>query len=357
MYERLYPYLRWALPALALAVIGTGLWWLTRPSTLPNGFVASNGRVEAVEIDIATKIAGRVKAILVNEGDFVHPGEVLVRMDTATLEAQLREANAARTQARVAVTTAENFQAQRQSERKATAALITQRTAELTLATKRLKRALALRGSGAISAQAIDDSRAAFDSAAAAMRASEAQLAAADAAVRFATSSVTAAQSGIDAATATVERIQADIDDSALRAPREGRVQYRVAQPGEVLGAGGTVLTMIDLGDVYMSFFLPTAAAGRVALGSEVRVVLDAAPSYVIPAKISFVADVAQFTPKTVETRDERQKLMFRVKARFAPSLLRRHSRQIKTGLPGMAYVRLDSHLSWPANLQVRLPP
>jgi HlyD family secretion protein len=357
MFERLYPYLRWALPALALAVIGAGLWWLTRPSVLPAGFVASNGRVEAVEIDIATKIAGRVKAILVNEGDFVHPGEILVRMDTATLEAQLREANAVLTQARVAVTTAENFRAQRQSEQKATAAVIAQRATELTLTAKRLKRALALRESGAISAQAIDDSRAAFDSATAALRASKAQLAAADAAVHYATSSVIAAQSGIDAATATVERIQADIDDSALRAPREGRVQYRVAQPGEVLGAGGTVLTMIDLGDVYMSFFLPTAAAGRVALGSEVRVILDAAPNYVIPAKVSFVADVAQFTPKTVETRDERQKLMFRVKARFAPSLLRRHIRQIKTGLPGMAYVRLNAHLPWPANLQVKLPP
>ncbi|MQU09718.1 HlyD family efflux transporter periplasmic adaptor subunit, partial [Pseudomonas helleri] len=78
--------------------------------------------------------------------------------------------------------------------------------------------------------------------------------------------------------------------------------QLRVAQPGEVLGAGGRVLNLVDLSDVYMTFFLPETVAGKVALGSEVRILLDAAPHLVIPAKVSFVSSVAQFTPKTVET-------------------------------------------------------
>jgi HlyD family secretion protein len=117
------------------------------------------------------------------------------------------------------------------------------------------------------------------------------------------------------------------------------------------------VLNMVDLTDVYMTFFLPTKQAGRVALGAEARLVLDAAPQYVVPAKISFVADVAQFTPKTVETEEERQKLMFRIKAQIDPSLLREHLQQVKTGLPGMAYVRLDPQVDWPAELQTRLSP
>src|SRR3546814_3115012 len=83
----------------------------------------------------------------------------------------------------------------------------------------------------------------------------------------------------------TIQRIQADIDDSVLKSPRDGRVQYRVAQPGEVLSPGGVVLNMVDLTDVYMTFFLPTEQAGRVALGAEARLVLDAAPQYVIPAE------------------------------------------------------------------------
>ena len=141
-----------------------------------------------------------------------------------------------------------------------------------------------------------------------------------------------------------------------LNVPRGSRVQYRVAQPGEVLNPGGIVLNLLDVGDVYMTFFLPTAEAGRVAIGSEVRLVLDAAPQYVIPAKVSFVADVAQFTPKTVETAEERQKLMFRVKAKIAPDLLQQYIRSVKTGLPGMAYVRLDEKAPWPDWLQTRLP-
>ena len=81
------------------------------------------------------------------------------------------------------------------------------------------------------------------------------------------------------AAEATIARIEADIDDSELKAPRDGRVQYRVAQPGEVLAAGGKVLNLVDLTDVYMTFFLPETVAGKVALGSEVHLVLDAAPA------------------------------------------------------------------------------
>jgi HlyD family secretion protein len=137
-----------------------------------------------------------------------------------------------------------------------------------------------------------------------------------------------------------------------LRSPRDGRVQYRVAQPGEVLSAGGRILNFVDLSDVYMTFYLPTDSAGRVALGAAARIVLDAVPQYVIPAQISFVADVAQFTPKTVETAREREKLMFRIKAKIAPELLRKHIRQVKTGLPGIAYVRLDPNAAWPATLK-----
>jgi HlyD family secretion protein len=164
------------------------------------------------------------------------------------------------------------------------------------------------------------------------------------------------AKSAVKAARANVERIQADIKDSVLVSPRDGRIQYRVAQLGEVVSAGGRVLNMIDLGDVYMTFFLPTVEAGQVAMGAEVRIKLDAAPDYVIPARVSFVSDVAQFTPKTVETAVEREKLMFRIKAQLPEELLKKHIARVKTGLPGVAYVRLGANRPWPEGLQVRLP-
>jgi HlyD family secretion protein len=115
------------------------------------------------------------------------------------------------------------------------------------------------------------------------------------------------------------------------------------------------VLNLVDLSDVYMTFFLPETAAGRVAIGSEARIILDAAPQYVIPAKVSFVASTAQFTPKTVETASERQKLMFRVRAQIDRDLLLRYQEQVKTGLPGVAWLKLDPNAQWPAKLTVKV--
>jgi len=343
-----------------VGVVAVGLaflvWHYVQPKQLGRDFASGNGRIEAVEIDIAAKIPGRIKDILVNEGDFVTAGQIVAHMDTEVLESQRREAEAQVQQAQSAVERSRSLVVQREAEKAAALAVVAQRETELKLARTRLARSEPLATDRAIALQELDDARAATQGAAAAVSAAKAQVAAADAAIVTAKSQVLEANSVIEATRATIERLQADINDSALKAPRDGRVQYRIAQPSEVIGAGGKVLNLLDLADVYMTFFLPTAAAGRLAIGSEVRLVLDAVPQYVIPAKASFVADAAQFTPKTVETANEREKLMFRVKAQLDPELLKKHIRNVKTGLPGMAYVRLDPNVEWPAALRVKLP-
>jgi HlyD family secretion protein len=141
-----------------------------------------------------------------------------------------------------------------------------------------------------------------------------------------------------------------------LVSPRLGRVQYQLARAGEVVAAGAPVVTILDLTDVYMTIFLPGADAGRLAIGDEARIVLDAVPDYVVPARISFVAADAQFTPKTVETKDERAKLMFRVKLKIDPQVLQAFYTRVKTGLRGLGFVRAKPDLEWPADLQVKLP-
>jgi len=349
---------RWLLLAAAIVVgvLAYFGWQWFRPAKLPEGFASSNGRIEATEVDIATKLALRIKQELVDEGDLVSAGQIVAYMDTDTLEAQRREAQAKLREAKSAVQTALSTLAQRKSEKTAAEALVVQREAELDLANKNLIRGEILLPSGGISKEDVDTRRSAVASAKATVAKARADVAAADAAIATAKSFVVTAEANVEAAQATIERIQSDIDDSALKAPRSGRIQYRVAQPGEVLNAGGKVLNMIDLNDVYMTFFLPTEWAGRVKLGAEARLVLDAAPQFVIPAKVSFVADVAQFTPKTVETAQERQKLTFRIKAHIPPELLKKYVRDVKTGLPGVAYVQLDPQAEWPAHLQVRLP-
>ena len=340
---------------VALAAGGWYAWRNYQASQENSAFLGSNGRIEATEIDVATRLAGRVDKILVDEGAFVKAGQLLATMQVPTQEAQLREAKAQRQQTLHAVASAEAQVAQRQSDKAALVAQVRQAETELDAAKRRQARSETLAKEGATSTQTLDDDRARARSAEAALLAAQARANSADAAITAAQAQVTSAQSQVKAVDATMERIQADIDDSQLKAPRDGRVQFRVAQPGEVVAGGGRVLNMIDLTDVSMTFFLPTEHAGRLAMGSEVRIVLDAAPQLVIPATVSFIASNAQFTPKTVETASERQKLMFRVRARIAPELLLNHLEQVKTGLPGEAWVRLDPTREWPQHLTTKV--
>jgi HlyD family secretion protein len=345
-----------ALAVLAVATGGWYAWGRLHNSGPGEGFARGNGRIEATEVDVATKLAGRVSEIFVFEGDFVKAGQPLARMQAQTLKAQYDEAVAQHQQAINAAAAAVAQAAARRSDKATSEALVGQREAELDAARRRLARSETLSKEGASSIQELDDDRARERSAKASVTAARAQVAAAQSAIEAAQAQVVGAQSTVAATQATIARIQVDIEDSELKAPRDGRVQYRVAQPGEVLAAGGKVLNMVDLSDVYMTFFLPEGQAGRLAIGQDVRIILDAAPQFVIPARVSFVSSTAQFTPKTVETESERQKLMFRVRAKIDRELLLQHLKVVKTGLPGVAWVKLDARTDWPASLTVKLP-
>lgn len=344
------------LVVIAVVALGYFVWAKLHKTGPGPGFVSGNGRIEATEIDVATKLAGRIDSILVKEGDFVKAGQLLAKMQIQVLDAQRDEARAQYQRAASAVVTAEAQVAARRSDKLAAQALVAQRESELDAAKRRLTRSATLSQEGASSEQELDDDRARMNSAQAALRATRAQVTAAQAAIDAATSQVVGMRATVTAAAATIARIEADITDSALTAPRAGRVQYRIAQPGEVLAGGGKLLNLVDIADVYMTFFVPETTAGKMALGSEVHIVLDAAPQYVIPAKVIFVASTAQFTPKTVETASERQKLMFRVKAQIDPDLLLKHLKLVKTGLPGMAWLKLDAQAQWPDKLAVKVP-
>jgi len=354
MSSRTKKLLATAVAALLIAAASYA-WWRTHPSGPGAGFASGNGRIEATEIDVAAKLPGRLQEVLVNEGDFVSAGQVLARMQVQSLSAQRDEARAQQQQALASVASAEALVAMRQSDHQAALAVVTQRASELDAAQRRLARSETLVREGASSEQEVDDDRARVRSLQAAWNAAQAQAAAARTAIDAARTQVSGARASVTAVQATIARIEVDLTDGTLVAPRAGRVQYRIAQPGEVLGSGGKVLNLVDLSDVYMTFFVPETTAGKLALGSEVHLILDAAPQYVIPARVSFVASTAQFTPKTVETASERQKLMFRVKAQIDPALLQQHLKLVKTGLPGVAWVKLDGQALWPDALAVKV--
>ena len=312
---------------LFLALTSTGGYFLyqQRPAGLPAGFASGNGRLEAVEVDIATKIAGRLAELGPREGDMVEAGVVVARLDADDLRAQLRAAEAQVVQARKAV---EESQAGVRKSR-----------TDVSLAGKTLKRSESLVDKGFISRSKLDTDQTGMEGAMAGMDQAQSRVAEAEAALA--------------AAVAKMDSLQATLNDTSLKAPISGRVLYRLAEPGEVLAAGGKALTLLDLSDMYMTIYLPTDKAGQVALNSEARIVLDALPGQPIPALVSFVAAKAQFTPREVETRTEREKLMFRIKVKPDPAWLAAHRDLAKGGLPGVAYVRLDANAPWPANLQI----
>lgn len=355
MSVRLKPVLAILLVALVAALAWRlGPW---RQDAAADAFVSGNGRIEGTEIAVASKLPGRLQEVLVGEGDFVKAGQPLARLQVDSLNAQRDEALARLLQARQAVSAAQAQVAQARSGHQAALATVVQRETEQDSARRRLPRVEKLAADGFYADQTLDDERARVRSLDALLAAARAQAGAAEAAVGAAQAQVAAAEANLQAIQATVQRIEVELADSELKAPRDGRVQFLVAHPGEIVAGGGRVLNLIDLGDVYMTFFLPETVAGRVALGSEVRIVLDAAPRVAIPARVSFVASTAQFTPKTVETASERQKLMFRVRAQIDRALLQKYMDQVKTGLPGVAWLRLDDSVEWPANLQQVLRP
>ncbi|MCS6779668.1 MAG: efflux RND transporter periplasmic adaptor subunit [Geminicoccaceae bacterium] len=318
------------LLVVALAGLGGGAaWWrFGREEPLPEGIWRTHGRSEARRIDVATRFGGRLVEVLVREGDRVEAGAIVARLDASEVEARLREAEAALHQAEQAAIEARALEHQRESE--------------LAFAIHELERAQSLGERGFTPSQVVDLRRT--------------QKATAEAALAAARAGVQRAEAAIAAARATVERIRSDLAEYTLRAPKAGRVQYRLAEPGEVLAPGARVVSLLDLADVYMVVFVPTAVAGRLRYGAEARIVFDAAPRWVVPASVSFVASEAQFTPRYVETEAEREKLMFRVQVRIPEELLRAHADVVKTGIPGTVYLAVDPDVVWPERLAVRLP-
>jgi HlyD family secretion protein len=349
---------RWLIAGaiLAGAAIGAALWLLRRPNDHAANFSSGNGRIEATEYDISTKLPGRIAKVFADEGDMVQAEQVLVRMDTVELEATLRQTEAEWSQAREDKQEALAVVAQRESDVKQSLAEIVQRESEVDFAVKEFERFGVLVKEGAISKQEFDRSYRNKQTAEAALLSQQAGKLTAEAALRAARIQVFQKDAAIDAAQAKIHRVKAQIEDSILKTPIPGRVLYRLAEPGEVLAAGGKVLTVLDLTDVYLTIFLPTELAGRLVVGAEARIILDAVPQFVIPATVSFVSPRSQFTPKEVETKTEREKLMFRVKVQIAPELLKKYLTSVKTGLPGVGYVKLQADVAWPGQLRVKLP-
>ena len=301
------------------AAAGYVAWKQYEASALPAGIVSINGRVEATQVDISTKIAGRVIEIVPHEGDIVSPGEVVARIDTSETE-------------RAAAPGAGLGRARPPNGRNPSGETSPATRPSWSSRTRRCDARQRWSTKAGPRTNKYDQRKQ--------------QLKSADAALKAAQSQVDEARASVKTADAKVEELQAVINDSTIKSPVQGRVQYRLVEPGAVLPPGGKIATVIDLSDVYTTVFLPAPQAGRLKVGNDpdaARLVVDAYPEYVFPATVSFVAPESQFTPKTVEVQSEREQLYFRVKLQKPPGVLKGMEEAIKSGLRAVAYVRTRS--------------
>ena len=346
--------LLWGAIVVALCVA----FWLynviaNRKPYDPEKFVMGNGRIEATEVTISAKLAGRIEKIYIEEGDLVTNGQKLVEMQTDELRADLLKAKASLAEAEAKVKEAEATIAVKQAEVAAAQGTIAEKKSQLRGAENKERRFKST-ATGAIPVTEIEDVETVVQTHKATLMSAEASAKKAEADLESAKSRLEVAKASVEAQKAAIARIEVDIKDSTIVAKHDGRIQYRIAQLGEMVGSGAGILNLVDLTDVYMTLFIPEKLIGKIAQGAECRIVLDAAKEWPIPANISYVSSIAQFTPKTVETEVEREKLMFRVRARIPAENLRKYIEYARTGLPGVAYVRLDPEAEWPDFLKWR---
>jgi HlyD family secretion protein len=316
--------LGWIIAAVVAVALFIGFrYWKAKKDALPEGIASGNGRIEAKLVDVSAREPLRVKELYVDEGALVKPGQVLAQLDTVTLEAQLAEANqgVAEAQQRLAVA-------------KAT---IAKTRSQINLAEIEASRSKKLVEQGAGSQRELDVRSTQVETTKANLEETQATL--------------KTAEQQVEVAKAAAATIQTRINDATLTSPVTGRVLYRLAESGEVLGAGGKALTLVNLEDVYMEIFLPGEEAAALKVGSEGRILIDYNPEQPIPGYVSFVAPESQFTPKQVETKSEREKLMFRVKIQLPKEFVSQYVERIKTGIRGVGYVKYKDSAVWPPTL------
>ena len=291
------------------------------------GIAAVNGRLELKRLDVATLYPGRVEEILVQEGDEVKINQPLARLSSTISQTQVSGALAQKKRAEETVSRA--------------LAEIDARQQQAKVAKLELDNAFKLRRDNLISSTELERRQSAYNASLAAVNTTQAAKAEAEAAV---------AQ-----AKAQLEKAQSQYEDMIIKAPKDGRLEYQIAEVGNVLGAGGKVVSVLDPTDTYINVFLTAQQMNQIKLGDDARIVLDGIHA-VFPAKITFVANNAQFTPKSVETTEERAKLMFKVKLQIPVDIALKYKGLLKGGMTAIGYVKYDPQAQWVEQLDVKLP-
>jgi len=289
------------------------------------GRITASGTIEATEVAIESKITGRIEQIRADEGDRVTEGQELVRIETREVEAQVRGAEA---QVEAARANLANLEAgSREQEIKKGEAALEEADANLEKTRTDRDRLDRLHNDKVVSDQEWERARTAYDVAVARQREAREHLGLLKAGTRRQV--IEAARGELRRAQAALELAQAQLDNARLTAPLASTVLLRNREPGELATPGTPILTLGDLDHLWVSIYVKETDLGRVKLGEEARVTVDGFPGKFYRGKVTHISNKAEFTPKTIQTKEERVKLVFEVKV-----AIENQNGELKPGLP-----------------------
>lgn len=342
----------WRISSAALIGLSIGAWWFMYPSRQRDCFLCSTGQIETIEVDMVASKPGRIKQVYVHPGETIATGQVVAHMDTQHLETQRHETGLALLEARAAAEEAKNKMT---FYRRARAAILQ----PLPLHDSILKNDLKQYSDSSPSYDGITWQLLNNDHTVASEQEQRQQdimnakneMAEWRAKVIPIRSQLFAAQSAIITAQTSIEQLQADIATGVLTAPMTGQVLRQYIKDGDWVAQGEKVLQIMDLNNVNMKFSLPAYNAAALAIGTEVRLVLDLPSPVVLPAQISSIApNTASLFAIWNELVDQQQQQIV-VKAKIAPELLKTCACDVTDGVIGRAYVRFDKSVQWPTDL------
>ncbi len=279
------------IASLAVALVAGGAWYVlqNQKETLPAWIAQSNGRLELNRIDVASLYPGRVKAVLVEEGADVKEGDILAELSSETSNSRLEEARAAELRQEEAVGRAKAAEAQMKQTVARAQANVDANRQQLRVAKMELDNARKLLADQLVSQSEVTKRQADYERAVAAVKAAEAARDEARATVAQSAAAQAEARAGVEQARAAVKAATSANDDMNIRAPIAGRVEYTIAEAGNVVAAGSKVVSLLDPADVSMNIFLPTDSMSRLKVNDDARIRLDGIDA-VFPAKIKFIA-------------------------------------------------------------------
>jgi HlyD family secretion protein len=296
-----------------IAAVALAAWLLLRDGSGPAGRIVASGTVEATDADLGFQVAGRVADVRVGEGSEVRRGDELARLDTRELEAALEGARAQLDAAEARLAELEG--GARPQEVLTAEAAVHAAATQAEAARSERERTGTLFAGGAVSRQTLDRAEAALQVAVAGLQQAEEQLALVREGPR--TETIRGQRAAVAQARANVARAEVALSHALITAPFDGVVTVRHREPGEAVAPGAPVLTLLDPADRWVRIYVREDQMGLVRLGLTAEIVADTYPERTYAGDVVFIGAEAEFTPRNVQTAEERIKLVYPVKIRI----------------------------------------